>query len=447
MSMAKKKPRPAPAKKKKAPAKPASKRTHSRKPSRPVVASRSPALAIRQALEASGGVLRLAPNWVPRPLLSPGRRLKLDSRDLYAQGAQRGGICERWIASTTPTVNPGAPSEEGLSYIAVKGERLCTLAEVLELAGAQLLGPGIWERYRRWPVYAKFFDNQGPIPLHMHQSNAQAALVGRQGKPEAHYFPPQLNGSSNDFPYTFFGLEPGTTSADVRRCLERWNEGDNGVLALSRAYKLLPGSGWRIPAGVLHAPGSLVTFAVQWGSDVYAMYQSITDGRPLDWDHLVRDVPAERQHDLDYLVGQLDWEANTDPQFKQNHYLEPVKIEGQVEGSQDRWIIYGKFDDQELFTAKETRIEPGTRVTIRDEGAYGLIAMQGSGWIGKQRLQTPAMSRYGELTDDEVFVSHEAARQGVVFDNTGAEPLVVLRFFGPDTNPLAPRVGPANKNW
>jgi len=197
----------------------------------------------------------------------------------------------------------------------------------------------------------------------------------------------------------------------------------------------------------LHAPGSLVTFAVQWGSDVYAMYQSIIDGRPLEWEHLVRDVPSERQHDLDYLVEQLDWEANTNAHFKQNHYLEPVKIEGQLEGSLDRWIIYGKFDEQELFTAKETRIEPGTRVTIRDEGAYGLIATQGSGWIGKQRLQTPALSRYGELTDDEVFVSHQAARQGVVFDNTGAEPLVVLRFFGPDTNPQAPRLGPAIKSW
>jgi hypothetical protein len=446
--MAKKKPSPAAAKKKKTPGKPAPKRTKNRKPTRPVVAARSPVLAIRQAIEASGGVLRLAPTWVPRPFLSPGRRLKLDARDLYALGASRGGISERWIASTTAAANPGAPSEEGMSYIAVKGERLCTLAEAFEAEGQQLLGPAIWERYRRWPVYAKFFDNQGPIPFHMHQSNAQAALVGRQGKPEAHYFPPQLNGSSNDFPYTFFGLEPGTTSSDVRRCLERWNEGDNGMLALSRGYQLRAGSGWRIPAGVLHAPGSLVTFAVQWGSDVYSMYQSMTDdGRPLEWEHLVRDVPSERHQDLDYLVGQLDWEANTNPQFKQNHYLEPVKIEGQVAGSQDRWIIYGKFDDQELFTAKETRIEPGTRVTIRDEGAYGLIATQGSGWIGKQRLQTPAMSRCNELTDDEIFVSHEAARQGVVFDNTGAEPLVVLRFFGPDTNPQSPRGGPAAKAW
>jgi hypothetical protein len=100
---------------------------------------------------------------------------------------------------------------------------------------------------------------------------------------------------------------------------------------------------------------------------------------------------------------------------------------------------------EELFTAKELTIRPGVRVTIKDNGAYGLIAVQGSGWIGKQRLHTPAMIRFGELTEDEVFVSHEAARKGVVFDNTGVEPLVTLRYFGPDTNSNAPAIGDYKK--
>jgi hypothetical protein len=55
------------------------------------------------------------------------------------------------------------------------------------------------------------------------------------------------------------------------------------------------------------------------------------------------------------------------------------------------------------------------------------------------------MIRFGELTDDEVFVSYTAARDGVVFDNTGSEPLVTLRYFGPDTNPQAPSIGAYKK--
>ena len=119
----------------------------------------------------------------------------------------------------------------------------------------------------------------GPIPHHMHQSDEQAALLGRRGKPEAYYFPPQYNEIDNDFPYTFMGLEPGTTKADVRRCLENWNKGDNGILFLSHAYRLQPGTGWQINPGILHAPGSLVTYEPQVNSDVFAMFQSEVEGR------------------------------------------------------------------------------------------------------------------------------------------------------------------------
>lgn len=401
---------------------------------------------LRQVLGAAGGILRLAPTWVPRSFLMPGRRLKLHPDDLYALGADRGGIDERWFSSTTPAANVGATWDEGLSFVVHDGKKAFTLREAIASDGDSLIGPDMWRKYQRWPVYSKFFDNMGPIPHHMHQSNAQAALVGQQGKPESYYFPPQLNAIGNNFPYTFFGLEPGTTKAEIRRCLERWNVGDNGILNYSKAYRLQPGTGWLVPPCVLHAPGSLVTYEPQWGSDVFGMYQSMVEGRVVPWDLLVKDVPKAHHHDLDYLIEQLDWPANVDPSFKDHHYLEPIVAAGGADqGWIDRWIVYGKVAGEELFTAKELTVYPGTKVTIKDTGAYGLIAVQGSGWIGKQRLHTPAMIRFGELTEDEVFVSYEAARHGVVFDNTGTEPLVTLRYFGPDTNPHAPNVGDHRK--
>ena len=401
---------------------------------------------LRQALTAAGGILRLAPTWVPRSFLMPGGRLKLATPDLYALGAHRGGIDERWFASTTSAANAGAPPDEGLSYVVHEGKKAFTLKEAIELDGPNLVGPTIWEKYRRWPVYSKFFDNLGPIPHHMHQSNAQAALIGQQGKPESYYFPPQLNYTGNHFPYTFFGLEPGTTKKDLRRCLERWNEGDNGILDFSKAYRLKPGTGWLVPPCILHAPGSLLTYEPQWGSDVFGMYQSLVEGRPVPWELLVKDVPKDRHRDLDYLIEQLDWEGNLDPSFKDHHYLEPIPVvESAQEGCVDRWIVYGKVGGEELFTAKELTINPGARVTIKDNGCYGLIAVQGSGWVGKQRLHSPALIRFGDLTEDEVFVSHEAARAGVVFDNTSNEPLVTLRYFGPGVNPQAPSIGDFKK--
>src|SRR6476469_1500271 len=154
----------------------------------------------RAALDAGEGILRLAPTWVPRSFLMPGARLKLAREDLYALGAHRGGIDERWFSSTTPAANEGAPPDEGLSYVVHEGKRTVTLRDAIEQEGDRLIGAPLWNKYHRWPVYSKFFDNLGPIPHHMHQNDEQAAKVGQQGKPESYYVPPQLNNLGNNFP-------------------------------------------------------------------------------------------------------------------------------------------------------------------------------------------------------------------------------------------------------
>ncbi len=396
---------------------------------------------IEGALDEGGGLLRLAPCWVPRSFLQPGKRLKLDPKDLYAFGLNRGGIDERWFASTTPAANDNRTPDEGLSYV-VAGDVRCTLADAVSELGETLIGPSIWNKYKKWPVYSKFFDNMGPIPHHMHQSREQAALVKQEGKPESYYFPPQHNNVGNNFPYTFMGLTPGTTKAQVRKCLEDWNKGDNGILDLSQAYRLKPGSGWLIGPSILHAPGSLCTYEPQWGSDVFGMYQSLVEGREVPWALLVKDMPKAKHQDLDFIVEQLDWEANVDPHFKQNHYLEPLLHSGaNKEGFFDRWIVYGKVRGEQLFTAKELTVNPGVKAKIKDNGAYGLITVQGEGRMNKMRLSSPKMIGFHELTEDEGFCTEATAKGGVTFENTsGTEPLVVLRYFGPEVNPDAPAI-------
>src|SRR5882724_6422258 len=138
---------------------------------------------VKQILEAGEGIVRLAPTWVPRSFLTPGRRLKLHPDDIYALGAHRGGIDERWFSSTTPAANENASKDEGLSFIVQDGKRLFTLKEAIALEGQKFIGAALWNKYQRWPVYSKFFDNMGPIPHHMHQNDEQAKLVGQQGKP------------------------------------------------------------------------------------------------------------------------------------------------------------------------------------------------------------------------------------------------------------------------
>ena len=362
----------------------------------------------------------------------PGGRLKLDSRDLYALGAHRGGIDERWFSSTTHAANgPGTPEDEGLSYIYLDGKKVL-FKEAIESAGDRFLGSGVMSRDGGWNMLCKFFDNLGPIPHHMHQNEEHAKLVGQKGKPEAYYFPPQYNFKGNNFPYTFMGLEPGTTKDDIRGCLQRWNEGDNGILYFSKAYRLQPGTGWQINAGILHAPGSLVTYEPQVNSDVFAMFQSLVEGRAVGWDLLVKDVPKERAHDLDFLIGMLDWEANVDPEFANHNRVFPKPVrpldEMKDAGYVEKWVTYGT----EFYSAKELTVLPGRSATIRDAAAYGMILTQGYGTLGVHEIETPSLIRFGEMMKDELFVSADVAKNGVKITNrSNTEPLVMLKHFAP----------------
>src|SRR5580692_2071983 len=387
---------------------------------------------ITDALTAGDGIVRLAPCWVPRAFLMPGGRLKLDPRDLYALGAHRGGIDERWFSSTTRAANgPLTAEDEGLSYIEFKGKK-ALLKEAIETVGDKFLGADVMSRESGWNLLCKFFDNLGPIPHHLHQSDAFAAKVGQKGKPEAYYFPPQYNQIDNNFPHTFMGLEPGTTKDDLHRCLEKWNEGDNGILNHSRAYRLEVGAGWQINPGILHAPGSLVTYEPQVNSDVFAMFQSLVEGRIVDWSLMIKDVPPEHHHDHEYLISMLDWTANVDPEFAKSNKVFPKSVapvaQMETAGYRENWVTYGTG----YYSAKEVTLLPGRSVTIQDAAAYGLIVTQGHGKFGQHSISAPTMIRFGQMTEDELFVTAPAAKEGVKIQNASAsDPLVMLKHFGP----------------
>lgn len=394
-----------------------------------------------KALEQGKGILRLAPNWVPRSFCVPGRRIKLHPDDYYVLGGERGGIDERWFSSTTPAENgPLTGENEGLSQIVFEDggqtEMVLLRDAVEELKGA-IIGDRLWNEYESWPMYSKFFDNMGPLPHHIHHNDEHAAKIGQKGKPEAYYFPPQVNNHGGDFPYTFFGIAPGTTKEQIRECLMNFTKGDNKITSYSQAFRLDVGTGWDVPPGMLHAPGSLCTYEPQKASDVFAMYQSLVNEAVIDEALLWNGTPKDRIGDYDQLLEVIDWELNLDPNIRENRFMEPIPVrpieEMEAEGYVEKWIVYKSKD----FSAKELTVLPGRSVTIKDEAAYGMIMMQGHGTMGVWDIETPTMIRYGQLTHDEYFVTEDAAKGGVkIVNHSKTDPIVMLKHFGPENPEL-----------
>jgi len=148
----------------------------------------------------------------------------------------------------------------------------------------------------------------------------------------------------------------------------------------------------------------------------------------------------EYHNDLDYLVSMLDWDANVNPEFAKSNkvFTKPVRPVPEMEshGYRELWITYGTAH----YSAKELTILPGRKATIADSAAYGLILTQGVGKLGKHTVATPSMIRFGDMTQDELFVTADAALRGVEVENlSDTDPLVILKHFGPanpDAEPL-----------
>lgn len=392
---------------------------------------------IRTAFEQGQGIFRLIPNFIPRTFARPGRRLRLHPHDYFALGTRRGAIKERWFSSVTTAMNGElAPSDEGLSYVSTSNdpEDRFLFKDAVEELGAELIGGSIYGKYGTWPMFSKFFDFETPLFHHLHPSDEKMLPLGLKGKPEAYYFPPQLNNHPGDFPVTYFGFDPDVTIDQVRERLLAFEEGDNRITELSRAYRIELGTGWYTPPGVLHAPGSYLTYEPQWNSDVYSVHENIVGGEVYGHEFLSASNPDDKKFNLEYTMQLMDWEKNVDPHYKKNYFRPPIVSPQSDERHTDKWITYGN----EYFSAKELTIHPGQTVTIYDQAAYGCIIIQGHGAFGNFDAEAAIMLRYGQLSADEYFVSEQSAKAGVNITNRSLfEPMVILKHFGPN-HPNAP---------
>ena len=396
-------------------------------------------MKIKQTFEQGGGIFCLMPVFVPRRFSRAGFRLRLHPDDYYALGPKRGSIKERWFSSVIPAMNgPLAPADEGMSYVLPFDGNTAgkfTLREAVDVLGRDLVGDELMTRYGGWPMYSKFFDYEVPLFHHLHLGFDAAAAVRRLGKPEAYYFPPEMNNYAGTFPATYFGFDPDVSKEEVMERLMMYEKGDNRITELSRAYRIQLGTGWYTPPGVIHAPGSYLTYEPQWNSDVNSVYENIASGEVYDYDFLVENCPEDKKRNLEYVMSLLDWEKNVDPHYRKHYFRPPVACPNSDGRYAEKWVAYAN----DYIAAKELTVQPGQKVVVSDGAAYGCIIIQGHGRFGAYDAEASVMLRFGQPSNDEFFVSEAAAKQGVVIENRSRfQPMVILKHFGPN-HPDMPR--------
>lgn len=383
---------------------------------------------IYSVLEQNHGIFRLIPTFVPRRFGRPGRRLRLHPDDYYCLGTKRGAIKERWFSSVISCMNgEEAPADEGLSYVSCSDDPRdrFSLREAVQTLQDVLIGPALMNQYGTWPMYSKFFDYQDALFHHVHLDFEAAARVGRLGKPEAYYYPPQYNNYPGNFPHTYFGFDPDVTKAQVLACLRDFEARDTRITELSRAYRIELGSGWYTPPGVIHAPGSYLTYEPQWNSDVNSVYENIAANEVYPLSFLNENCPTDHQADMEYILSLLDWEKNVEPHYKRRFSRPPV-VRRETNSMAERWIAYGN----EYIAATELTVFPGCSVVVQDSFAYGCILVQGMGTLGDYKCAAAGLLRYGQLSQDEYFVGIQAAQAGVqICNHSQYEPLVMLKHF------------------
>ncbi|GHD82088.1 hypothetical protein CLV85_0073 [Salinibacterium amurskyense] len=400
----------------------------------------SSASGMDRALEAGQGIVQLAPTWVPRAFCTPGRRIRLHPDDYFPFAQGRGGIDERWLSSAVRADNgPLTGANEGLSLVVdPDGGALLPFDEFVGHHKGEAIGERLWTQHEKWPMYSKFFDNQQALPFHVHHTDEKAALVDKPGKPEAYYYSPHMNNHLGDQPISFLGFQPEVTTDQVKARLMRFGDGgDNRITDLSRGYRTQLGTGWDIPSGVLHAPASICTYEPQAACDVFCMCESWSNNREVPEELLWKDVPPEHHGDFDFIISLLDWEKNTDPNFVTNRFMAPYSTAQSLADGEtayvEKWIVYRSPH----FSAKELTVRPGQSVTVTDADAYGLIAVQGTGTLGTHDIAAATLIRFGQLSQDEFFVTESAARAGVTVTNRSAtQDLVILKHFGPENAEL-----------
>lgn len=385
---------------------------------------------VQKFIESSDGILRLRPAWVAHDFLKAGRRLGLKEEEYDA--GERGEVMERWLCSETHADNRIDIADEGFSYLDIPGENI-TVIDALKICKEEILGKGYSENHDSLGRLIKIFDFGTRLFFHIHQREEDVKKLSKNSKDEAYYF---LDAPLGNHPESFFGVHQYIVEQNLQYeiflpIMEKWDADDTEVLKHSRAFLNVPGEGFFLDSGILHAPGTALTMEIQESSDVCAVFQPNVEGFRISKNMLYKDVAVEDIEKYQEMAAlkQIDWEASSDPSFYEKRHLFPKKVEETVQGDIfEEWIYYGTSK----FSGKRLNLRPGEQFFSKEKGVHNLFAWKGKGSVNGIMMNAGEFDL--DSCKDELLITCRKAQEGYIIRNEGDSDLVLFKYFGPDIN-------------
>lgn len=381
-------------------------------------------------IQSSDGILRLRPAWVAHDFLKAGKRLGLKEEEYDA--GERGSIMERWFCSETHADNRIDVEDEGYSYLEIPGENI-TVIDALKSCRSEILGEEYGKDHDCLGRLIKIYDFGTRLFFHIHPKAEDMKKIGKNSKDEAYYF---LDAPLGDHPESFFGVHKYIVEQNLQKeiflpLLKEWKAGEEEILKHSTAFYNVPGEGFFLDSGILHAPGTALTMEIQESSDVCTVFQPTVEGFPINKSMLYKDVPPEEAEELgeEAALNLIDWEQSSDPDFYEKRHLYPKPVEETRQGDlYEEWIYYGS----RKFSGKRLILKPGQTFMNHENGVHNIFVWRGRGAVGDKEVIAGKLDLHSCM--DELLITCQKAKEGYIIKNTGTEDLVVFKYFGPDIN-------------
>jgi hypothetical protein len=363
---------------------------------------------LRDFLDRHRGVLPLKPCLVPRGYRGGGRLAGKGPGCVRRNGKY---LVERWIASSTRAGWGDPNTQNGLSHLA-EFRPATRLAEAVQALPDVLLGPGRAAAHAgQFRVLTKILDPYDPIGFHFHQKDETvradpAAFPGEFcGKDEAYYF---LQCPKGAWPYTHVGILPEVTREQLVAAM---SAGREALLEISPYFLQRPGTGFFVPAGLVHSPGTVLTLEIQQPSDVGASFGLHTRGHDLA-DPIALEAAAQQ------VLRHVDLDLCRQPDILQRFAINPIPVEPSSPGLECSRIVppsvTPKFSAQRLVARQPC--------TYRVQDCFALLVWSGQGTVQGHLAQRGC----------EFFVSHRAASDGIRIE-PGAQGLECFAVFAAAT--------------